>query len=308
MADSNAVVLTVAQNRFLLNATGGEGYLYMRLTTDEASEVRGRTATAKRFTGCIQSQPCVMEIERGAGGAAEESGFAISGSVFTCPTHGTKFVSANDPDSFLWPRVEDGLRLYDCELKSVTVFRLSMTVQRRFVTELSELGTNPPVFGALLGDAANAIHFWPGRGLNHGIYSAVALARSLHRAVASRRPRPGAPPLVRAADLARFEAALSALQLRHKDRAWRAMVQRAPRKDGKPGGEGRAVRDVIYDAVMDSDGADRAELLEKMEARVRDYAERLEKRLPVRPVVDDIVHQLEKCSDETLNVMVRSGP
>ena len=36
-------------------------------------------------------------------------------------------------------------------------------------------------FGFLLGDAANAIHFWPGRGLNSGLASAISLARCLAR-------------------------------------------------------------------------------------------------------------------------------
>lgn len=46
----------------------------------------------------------------------------------------------------------------------------------------SATASTPGTYGFLLGDAANAIHFWPVRGLNSGLASAISLARSLDRA------------------------------------------------------------------------------------------------------------------------------
>lgn len=298
MPDPDTCVLTIAQNRFLLNATEGDGYLYMRLTRDEVIEVRGRSAKGKQFTGCIQSQPCEMELE-------EERD-----DEYSCTTHQTTFIPATDPNSFLWPRVMDGMRLFDCEPRAVTVFRLSMEARPRFTGELTPTGTAPPVFGALLGDCANAIHFWPGRGLNHAIYTAVALARSLHRvgAIAASRPADSrlSGPLIRAADLAQFEGALAALQMRHKDRAWRAMVQKDTH-DG-PNGKPRAVADIISDSINDSDEAERPRYVERLEGRIRGIASRLDSRLPAKPTADRIVERLPLCTAETLAVLARSGP
>lgn len=298
MRDPDTVVLTVSQNRFLLNARDGEGYLYMRLTKHEASEVRGRSSNGKYFTGCIQSQPCNMVINDDDGGSE------ASGETFSCPTHGTVFIPALDPHSLLWPRVREGLRMFDCQVTAVTVFRLSMTLRPRFVAELTELGTVPPVFGALIGDAANAIHFWPGRGLNHGIYSAVALARTLHTAIMTRR-RVG---FLRSAELTRFEAAMHALQHRHKDRAWRAMVQQRG-GDGPDKDEVASVADIIAGAIEQSEKLESRDiLLQEMSSRMNRIAESLSKRLPVRPSAGDILTRLRKyCSLETLNVLVRSG-
>ena len=66
-------------------------------------------------------------------------------------------------------------------------------------------------FGFLLGDAANAIHFWPGRGLNSGLASVISLARCL---AASWRGT-----ALRDADFLRHEAVMAMLQYRHKSRA-----------------------------------------------------------------------------------------
>lgn len=298
MRDPDTVVLTVSQNRFLLNARDGDGYLYMRLTKYEAAEVRGRTPTGKYFTGCIQSEPCNMILD-------EDDEDGRDGQSFACPTHGTMFIPAMDPHSLLWPRVREGLRLYNCEVTAVTVFRLSMTLRPRYSAELTKLGTVPPVFGALIGDAANAIHFWPGRGLNHGIYSAVALARTLHTAVMTRRR----VNFVRSAELTRFEAAMHALQHRHKDRAWRAMVQPRGGDGPKDSNEVITVSDVIAETIEQSDGLNnRNEMLAEMDRRLTRISNSLARRLPTRPVAKEILERLRKhCSIETLNVLVRSG-
>lgn len=296
LSDPDTVVLTIAQNRFLLNAKDGEGYLYMRLTNYEVTEVRGRTNKGRHFKGCIQSQPCELKIEDDENDCCDPRNDKMMN--FRCKTHGTVFIPPTDPNSLLWPRVLDGLRLFKCDVKSVTVFRLSMTMRPHYVAELTETGTTPPVFGALIGDAANAIHFWPGRGLNHGIYSAVALARTINTAVSQFRRR----RFVRSAEFTLFEAAMSALQHRHKDRAWRAMVQPAS-KTGKL----CAISEIIADAIESSDDSDRQELLEIMEKRAQTLCTSLAERLPMRPNVRDIIKHIRQCNDETLNVLVESG-
>lgn len=296
LSDPDTVVLTIAQNRFLLNAKDGEGYLYMRLTNYEVTEVRGRTNTGRHFKGCIQSQPCELKIEDDENNGCDPWNGKMSN--FRCKTHGTVFIPPTDPNSLLWPRVLEGLRLFKCDVKSVTVFRLSMTMRPHYVAELTETGTNPPVFGALIGDAANAIHFWPGRGLNHGIYSAVALARTINSAVSQF----GRRRFVRSAEFTLFEAAMSALQHRHKDRAWRAMVQPAS-KTGKL----CAISEIIADAIESSDDSDRQGLIDIMEQRVKTLCTSLAERLPMRPNVRDIIKQIRQCNNETLNVLVESG-
>lgn len=281
LRDPDAVVLTVAQNRFLFNGISGDGYLYMRLTPHEAAEVRGRTARGKFFTGCIQSQPCMMRVDPVTGGAP------------TCPTHDTQFIPSSDPHSLLWPRVQEGLKLFQCELTAVTVFRLRMTLRPRFSAELSETGAPRPVFGALIGDAANAIHFWPGRGLNHALHSSVALARCIATRWTGR-------PL-RCADFSMYEATLSALQHRHKDRAWRAMVMQ---KEGKV----TPVTRVISDAIEMPTSDDSTSALREMRGRISTIAARLAPRLPMRPSLNSIMFRLESfCSLETLNVLVEAG-
>jgi hypothetical protein len=59
LPDPMAVLLTVAQNRFLLNSLRGEGFLNVRLTTQEAKEAVGIDPIRQLFTGCIQTEPCL---------------------------------------------------------------------------------------------------------------------------------------------------------------------------------------------------------------------------------------------------------
>jgi len=99
--------------------------------------------------------------------------------------------------------------------------------------------TSPGTFGFLLGDAANAIHFWPGRGLNSGLASAISLSRCL---AAQRRV-----DSLRDADFVRHEAVMSMLQYRHKSRAWRQMVT----TDDE--GTARPIKDIIARGIAEGD-------------------------------------------------------
>ncbi|WP_406841625.1 FHA domain-containing protein (plasmid) [Streptomyces sp. AHU1] len=284
LSDPMSVLLTVAQNRFLLNSLHGEGFLNMRLTRQEAESIVGIDPVRKVFEECIASRPCVMT--RG------------EHNEFVCPTHGTLFLPALLRGSALWKRILEGLKLFGVaeeDLSAVTSFRLNMVQRPRFTAQLSRpTATTPGTFGFLIGDAANAIHFWPGRGLNSGLASATSLARSLSRAWQGR-------PL-RDADFIRHEAAMSMLQYRHKSRAWNAMVTTDEQ------GVTHAIKDVVARSMEATDNAaaqsfDISLLLERM-AAIRD---RLKARLPGMPTDEELHSHLATLAPETLRTLHESG-
>ncbi|MGW6912702.1 FHA domain-containing protein [Kitasatospora sp. NPDC054939] len=287
LPDPMAVLLTVAQNRFLLNSLRGEGFLNMRLTDDEAREVIGVDPVRHVFEQCVASRPCLM-------GRNEDGDFR-------CATHGTLFLPALVKGSALWKRVLEGLALFGVpeeDLSAVTGFRLDMVQRPRFTAQLyPATPAGPGTYGFLLGDAANAIHFWPGRGLNSGLASAISLARSLSGAW---RGRP-----FRDADFVRHEAAMSMLQYRHKSRAWKAMVTT------DENGVSCAIKERIAQSMADGDAppapgrAD--EDLEAFLGHLRAIRARLAPRLPGLP--DDAVLRahLRRLSPATVRTLLASG-
>jgi hypothetical protein len=261
LPDSMAVLLTVTQNRFLLNSLRGEGFLNMRLTDSEAKEVVGIDPVKQVFTECIQAGPCLMELRaRGE---------------FSCGMHHALFLPALLKGSAFWARVEEGLHLFGVRpenLTAVTGFRLDMVQRPRFTAQLfPRTATTPGTFGFLLGDAANAIHFWPGRGLNSGLASAISLSRCLagQRRVDS----------LRDADFVRHEAVMSMLQYRHKTRAWRQMVT------ADEEGNVRPIKDIIADAITEGDQGhyDKEADLSAMMLRLSLTRDRLASRLDGLP-------------------------
>jgi FHA domain len=286
LSDPMAVLLTVAQNRFLLNSLNGEGFLNMRLTDPESTEAVGINPVKQTFSGCIQSEPCLLELgPRGD---------------FVCGTHGTLFLPALLRGSPLWSRVQEGLALFgvrEADLTAVTGFQLNMVQRPRFSVRLfPPTATTPGTFGFLLGDAANAIHFWPGRGLNSGLASAISLARCLAR------PRRGTT--LRDADFTRHEAVMSMLQYRHKNRAWLQMVT------ADEEGEFRAIKDIIAQGLEEGDeGAfDRDADLEAMMLRLAQIRERLAPRVKGLPDDATLRAHLESLSGPLLHTLVVSGP
>ncbi|WP_221359445.1 FHA domain-containing protein [Streptomyces beigongshangae] len=308
LTDGMSVLLTVSQNRFLLNSLRGEGFLNMRLTREEAEAVVGIDPVRQVFEECIAARPCVMSRHED--------------NEFVCPTHGTLFLPALLRGSPLWKRIQEGLRLFgvaEDDLSAITSFRLDMVQRPRFTAQLSRsTATTPGTYGFLLGDAANAIHFWPGRGLNSGLASAVSLARSLGR---SWRGRP-----LRDADFIRHEAAMSMLQYRHKSRAWNAMVTTDEH------GVTRAIKDVIARsleqdqplaraqspaaaaasapasaaALAAGSGAERPDL-EALLARMREIRSRLAPRLPGLPSDEELRGHLATLAPSTLRTLQESG-
>jgi 2-polyprenyl-6-methoxyphenol hydroxylase-like FAD-dependent oxidoreductase len=279
LPNSMAVLLTAVQNRFLLNTLHGSGFLNMRLTLEETAEAVGVTAHGETETRlCIQSDPCLMHRD-------------ARGDGFRCATHRTLFLPALlGSRSSLWQRILGGLRMFGvrgADLRSVTSFRLAMVHRPCFTAELF-----PGTFGVLLGDAANALHFWPGRGLNSGLASAVSLARVL----AARWNGHG----LRAADLMRHEGVMAMLQYRHKTRCWRAMTIT------DEAGHEVAIKDEIAAALCQPPRRD-ADIDELMR-RLRDLKQRLAGRLPDLPSDDELLGHLRGLDDTTLRTSVASGP
>ncbi|MDX2708277.1 FHA domain-containing protein [Streptomyces sp. PA03-6a] len=286
LSDPMTVLLTVSQNRFLLNSLRGEGFLNMRLTDAEAQEVVGIDPVRQVFEQCIASRPCVMSRD-GHGD-------------FHCSTHSTFFLPALIKGSALWQRVKEGLTLFDVDeqdLTAITAFRLDMVQRPRFTARLHPAtAATPGTYGFLLGDAANAIHFWPGRGLNSGLASAVSLARTLS---GTWRGRP-----LRDADFVRHEAAMSMLQYRHKSRAWNAMITT------DENGVGQAIKDKIARSIEESAAGkpDREADLDALMEQLRAIRERLAPRIAGMPDDATLREHLETLGSETLRTLRDSGP
>ncbi|CAL9647911.1 FHA domain-containing protein [Streptomyces sp. enrichment culture] len=293
LSDPMSVLLTVAQNRFLLNSLRGEGFLNMRLTREEARNVIGIDPVRQVFEECIAARPCVMSRQ--------------DDNEFVCPTHGTLFLPALLRSSPLWKRIQEGLRLFgvaEDDLSAITSFRLDMVQRPRFTAQLTRpTGDRPGTYGFLLGDAANAIHFWPGRGLNSGLASAVSLARTLSRVWLGK-------PL-RDADFIRHEAAMSMLQYRHKSRAWNAMVRTDDR------GVTQAIKDIIGRSVESTapsgagltgvPGSEGGDDLEILLDRMRAIRERLAARMPGLPDDAELRAHLSGLAPATLRTLQESG-
>ncbi|MFF2520047.1 FHA domain-containing protein [Streptomyces sp. NPDC058086] len=286
LSDPMSVLLTVSQNRFLLNSLRGEGFLNMRLTPEEARNVIGIDPVRHAFEECIAARPCVMSREED--------------NEFRCPTHGTLFLPALLRSSPLWKRIREGLKLFDVaedDLSAITSFRLDMVQRPRFTAQLSRpTATSPGTYGFLLGDAANAIHFWPGRGLNSGFASALSLARSLRRAWQGEQ--------LRDADFIRHEAAMSMLQYRHKSRAWNAMVTTDEQ------GVTRAIKDIIahsMEQAPDAGSEPQRSDLDALLDRMRTIRERLASRLPGMPTDEELRDRLTTLAPAALRTLQESG-
>jgi len=284
LPDPTAVLLTVSQNRFLLNSLRGDGFLNMRLTDEEAKEVVGIDPIRQVFEECIQSRPCLME--KNAGGD------------FFCPTHQTIFLPALLKGSALWRRVQEGLRLFgvpEDNLTAVTAFRLDMVQRPRFTAQLfTKTPTNPGTYGFLIGDAANAIHFWPGRGLNSGLAAAISLARCLKQVWHGSQ--------MRDADFLRHEAVMSMLQYRHKSRAWRQMVT----IDAK--GNVVAIKDLIAQAIAEGEKGDfnKEQDTAALMDRMRQIRSRVESRIGGMPDDAKLRARLDQLKGETIHTLLVS--
>src|SRR5262245_36203371 len=221
----NAVLLTAAPNRYLLNTHRRTGFLNMRLSREEAAELPslGRTTDEALPLDTVRL-------------------------------------------SSLWPAISEGLKLFGIDernLECIRPFRCSLVHRPRFVAEVAR-GT----WRCLLGDAANSLHFWPGRGLNTGLKSALSLARSVVRRWRGDR--------LRAADLVEHEGVMQMLQAREVgNRSWQTMLMCDANGAPKPIDERirhglRCLRD-------------RSALIRNLLARTRRLRARLESRIASLP-------------------------
>lgn len=244
-----AVLLTAAQNRYLLNTHRRAGFLNMRLSRDEAAELPGLGQTADE----------------------------------TLPADAVR-------SSRLWPAISEGLKLFGIDeqcLLSIRSFRCSLVHRPRFVAEVAR-GT----WGCLLGDAANALHFWPGRGLNTGLKSALSLARCLARRWHGDR--------LRAADLVEHEGVMQMLQAREVgNRAWQTMLM--CEADGVPAPIDERIRRGL------GGHCDRTALTREMLERLRRVRARLESRTGALPDDRWLARRLARLSERTLKVLVETG-
>jgi hypothetical protein len=268
LPDPMVVLLTIAQNRFLLNSLDGDGYLNMRLTDDEAEEAFGIAPDDpddKDFGEC----PDLLDLAR--------------------------------EGSPLLTRIRGGLKLFGIReehVSEITAFRLAMVHRPRFTTLLyPPTSRTSGTFGFLLGDAANAIHFWPGRGMNSGIASAISLARCM----TLRWRRLG----FREADFTRHEGLMAMLQYRHKNRAWRAMV--TTDDTGRP----CAIKDKIEKALSvpsNSSNSSKDADVDQLVSRLRHIRSRLSRRMNGFPGDETLIDHLRTLDAETLRTLVVSDP
>ncbi|KAH8173156.1 fha domain containing protein [Sarocladium implicatum] len=166
------VFLTLGQTRYLLNASDydGRGYLNMQLTEEEwhkMVDISGRPVTFGN-PGCLR-----------VNGAPPE-GFEES----------QIFAPSEDRESPLWQTIEDGLKLFGFkESEVINVVRIPIVVQavqegvQYFPPNESPQICRPHALAAVSGDAAMTVHFWPGRGLNSGIKSGMALGDEIVHAL-----------------------------------------------------------------------------------------------------------------------------
>ncbi|KFA78627.1 hypothetical protein S40288_11201 [Stachybotrys chartarum IBT 40288] len=166
------IFLTLGQTRYLLNASDydGRGYLNMQLTEEEWHKmvaVDGEPVTFGR-PGCIKKDGRIP------------AGFEPS----------QVFAPSEDREGPLWRSISDGLKLFGFkENEVINVVRIPIIVQavREGVQYLLPNETysisRPHALVAVAGDAAMTVHFWPGRGLNSGIKSGMALGDELVHAL-----------------------------------------------------------------------------------------------------------------------------
>jgi 2-polyprenyl-6-methoxyphenol hydroxylase-like FAD-dependent oxidoreductase len=167
------VFLTLGQTRYLLNASDydGRGYLNMQLTEEEWHQMVS-----------VDGQP----VHFGRPGCLRRS----DGSIPEGFEESQVFAPSEDRESMIWKAIEDGLKLFGFkESEVINIVRIPIVVQavregvQMLPVEDSRSISRPHALVAVAGDAAMTVHFWPGRGLNSGIKSGMALGDELVHAL-----------------------------------------------------------------------------------------------------------------------------
>lgn len=168
------VFLTLCQTRFLLNAShqDGTGYLNMLLKEEEYDQCVSLDGTPADFRSpsCIRTDGVVPP------GFAEDQVFA-----------------PYDEDSNLWQSISDGLRLFgfeETDVKSIVripIHLMGVKTATKVVTLESETRRRPHCIFSLAGDSALTHHFWPGRGMNSGMKTAIAWSNQVSDLILERK-------------------------------------------------------------------------------------------------------------------------
>ncbi|KAI8233378.1 hypothetical protein K4K54_010588 [Colletotrichum sp. SAR 10_86] len=167
MAGSNG------QTRYLLNASDfdGRGYLNMQLTEEEWHKMLAMDGQPVTFgyPGCLRRP---------------------DGSIPPGFTENQVFAPSEDRGSSMWRSISDGLKLFGFkESEVINVVRIPIVVQAvregiQYLPPSDSASINRPHgLVAVAGDAAMTVHFWPGRGLNSGVKSGIALGDEIVHAL-----------------------------------------------------------------------------------------------------------------------------
>ncbi|KAL2278309.1 hypothetical protein FJTKL_14575 [Diaporthe vaccinii] len=168
------IFLTLCQTRFLLNAShrDGTGYLNMLLKEEEYDQCVSLDGSPADFRApaCIRADGVVPT------GFVEDQVFA-----------------PYDENAILWQSISDGLRLFgfeEADVKSIVripINLMGVKTATKAVTLESETRLHPHCLVSLAGDSALTHHFWPGRGMNSGMKTAIAWSNQVSDLILERQ-------------------------------------------------------------------------------------------------------------------------
>lgn len=227
---SQNVVTTLAQRRFLLNASSIEnkGFLNIQITQEEynqAKRVDGSECVFGRSPAYVRTGDLVQDQEYDKDDA----------SLFK-PQKDAKDDPTSD-SAALWRTVQDGLRLFGIPTRHVQyIVSIKLTVRyaRSVVQDLHANGpSGSRSLGVLVGDAAFQTHFWPGRGMNSVIKEGALLGHCIFRACC--RLQPGRPLHSGMQEFSQYEGFINTLRVReHRARSNKFLCHRTGKQDRLP--------------------------------------------------------------------------
>ncbi|KAI8290551.1 hypothetical protein K4K60_005098 [Colletotrichum sp. SAR11_57] len=161
------------QTRYLLNASDfdGRGYLNMQLTEEEWHKMLAMDGQPVTFgyPGCLRRS---------------------DGTIPPGFNENQVFAPSENRGGSLWRSISDGLKLFGFkESEVINVVRIPIVVQAvregiQYLPPSDSASINRPhALVAVAGDAAMTVHFWPGRGLNSGVKSGIALGDEIVHAL-----------------------------------------------------------------------------------------------------------------------------
>ncbi|KAF3804274.1 D-threonine aldolase [Colletotrichum gloeosporioides] len=161
------------QTRYLLNASDfdGRGYLNMQLTEEEWHKMLAMDGQPVTFgyPGCLRRP---------------------DGTIPPGFNDNQVFAPSENRGGSLWRSISDGLKLFGFkESEVINVVRIPIVVQAvregiQYLPPSDSASINRPhALVAVAGDAAMTVHFWPGRGLNSGVKSGIALGDEIVHAL-----------------------------------------------------------------------------------------------------------------------------